>query len=154
MPAHPMTVLDMLVLLVLAGEIGASALIDARERRFPHGLSAAFALTCAMFGVLRVGPECFAWHVLAAAAAMVLLLATETLWRRVHGGSAGLGGGDIKFLAALMLADPSYALASFTLGLCLLAGCGLLMRRDALPLLPFAAAGCALVAIFVLLPWR
>ncbi len=61
-------------------------------------------------------------------------------------------GGDVKFLAALMLADPLYALASFILGLCLLAVCGVLARRDALPVLPFVAIGCALVPLASLLP--
>ena len=130
MPTQLSTVLDVLVPIVLAGEIAAAALIDARERRFPHALSV----------------------LLAATAVMALLLATETLWRRMHGGAAGLGGGDVKFLAALMLADPLYALASFILGLCLLAVCGLLARRDALPLLPFVAIGCAFVPLAALLP--
>ena len=130
MPMQLSTVLDMLVSVILAGEIAAAALIDARERRFPHALSVLLAATSAIFGLMHGGIRGFAWHALAAAAVMALLLATETLWRRIHGGAAGLGGGDVKFLAALMLADPLYALASFILGLCLLAVCGL---RDETP---------------------
>ncbi len=133
MPTQLSTVLDMLVSVILAGEIAAAAageiaaaaFIDARERRFPHALSVLLAATSAIFGLMHGGIRGFAWHALAAAAVMALLLATETLWRRIHGGAAGLGGGDVKFLAALMLADPLYALASFILGLCLLAVCGL-----------------------------
>lgn len=152
MPMHLSTVLDVLVPIVLAGEIAVAALIDARERRFPHALSVLLAATSAIFGLMHGGIRGFAWHALAAAAVMALLLATETLWRRLHGGAAGLGGGDVKFLAALMLADPLYALGSFILGLCLLAVCGLLARRDTLPLLPFVAIGCAFVPLAALLP--
>ncbi|MFR2950694.1 MAG: prepilin peptidase [Collinsella intestinalis] len=114
MPMQLSTVLDMLVSVILAGEIAAAALIDARERRFPHALSVLLAATSAIFGLMHGGIRGFAWHALAAAAVMALLLATETLWRRIHGGAAGLGGGDVKFLAALMLADPLYALASLS----------------------------------------
>ena len=39
MPTQLSTVLDMLVSVILAGEIAAAAFIDARERRFPHALS-------------------------------------------------------------------------------------------------------------------
>lgn len=152
MPTQLSTVLDTLVSVILAGEIAAAAFIDARERRFPHALSVLLAATSAIFGLMHGGIHDFAWHALAAVAVMALLLATETLWRRMHGGAAGLGGGDVKFLAALMLADPLYALASFILGLCLLAVCGLLARRDALPLLPFVAIGCAFVLLATFLP--
>ena len=152
MPTQLSTALDVLVPVILAGEIAAAAFIDARERRFPHALSVLLAATSAIFGLMHGGIRGFALHALAAAAVMALLLATETLWRRMHGGAAGLGGGDVKFLAALMLADPFYALASFILGLCLLAVCGLLVRRDTLPLLPFVAIGCALVPLASLLP--
>lgn len=152
MPTQLSTVLDVLVPIILVCEIAAAALIDARERRFPHVLSVLLAATSAIFGLTHGGIRGFAWHALAAAAVMALLLATEALWRRMHGGAAGLGGGDVKFLAALMLADPLYALASFILGLCLLAVCGLLARRDALPLLPFVAIGCAFVPLAALLP--
>lgn len=152
MPAQLTTVLDVLLSAIIAGEIAVAAFVDAREHRFPHVLSVLFAVTCAVFGVQRAGLDGFARHVFAAAAVMALLLAAETLWRRMHGGVAGIGGGDIKFLAALMLADPLYALASFILGLCLLAVCGLLARRDVLPLLPFVAIGCALVPLVTLLP--
>lgn len=152
MPMQFSTVLDAFVPVILAGEIAAAAFIDARERRFPHTLSVLLAATSAIFGWVHGGIRGFAWHALAAAAVMALLLATETLWRRIHGGAAGLGGGDVKFLAALMLADPLYALASFILGLCLLAVCGLLARRVALPLLPFVAIGCAFVLLATFLP--
>lgn len=152
MPAQLSTVFDVLVLFILAGEIAAAAVIDARERRFPHVLSVLLAVTGAIFGLMHGGIRGFAWHAFAAASVMGFLLVVETLWRRMHGGVAGLGGGDVKFLAALMLADPLYALASFVLGLCLLAVCGLLARRDALPLLPFVAIGCAFVPLAALLP--
>lgn len=93
MPMQLSTVLDILVSVILAGEIAAAALIDARERRFPHALSVLLAATSAIFGLMHGGIRGFAWHALAAAAVMALLLATETLWRRMHGGAAGLGGG-------------------------------------------------------------
>ena len=145
-------IFDTLVSVILAGEIAAAAFIDARERRFPHALSVLLAATSAIFGLMHGGIRGFAWHALAAVAVMALLLATETLWRRMHSGAAGLGGGDVKFLAAFMLADPLYALASFILGLCLLAVCGLLARRDTLPLLPFVAIGCAFVPLASFVP--
>ena len=106
MPTQLSTALDVLVPVIIAGEIAAAAFIDARERRFPHALSVLLAATSAIFGLIHGGIRGFAWHALAAAAVMTLLLASETLWRRMHGGTAGLGGGDVKFLAALMLADP------------------------------------------------
>lgn len=92
MPTQLSTVLDMLVSVILAGEIAAAAFIDARERRFPHALSVLLAATSAIFGLMHGGIRGFAWHALMAVAVMALLLATETLWRRMHSGAAGLGG--------------------------------------------------------------
>ena len=133
-------------------EVLAAAAIDAQTRRFPNGLAALLAVTCASHAIFASGFPALASHALLAACSGAALFAAESVWRRLHGGAAGLGGGDVKFLAALMLADPLYALASFILGLCLLAVCGLLARRDALPLLPFVAIGCAFVPLAALLP--
>lgn len=55
MPTQLSTVLDMLVSVILAGEIAAAAFIDARERRFPHALSVLLAATSAIFGLMHGG---------------------------------------------------------------------------------------------------
>lgn len=60
MPMQLSTVLDVLVPIVLAGEIAVAALIDARERRFPHALSVLLAATSAIFGLMHGGIRGFA----------------------------------------------------------------------------------------------
>lgn len=135
--------------LAVAVEVLAAAVIDARTRRFPNGLAALLAVTCASHAILASGFAAFASHALLAACSGAALFAVESVWRRLHDGAAGLGGGDIKFLVGFMLLDPVFALASFLSGLALLAVTGALVRRSVLPLLPFVALGSALVAVAV-----
>ena len=52
MPMQLSTVLDMLVSVILAGEIAAAALIDARERRFPHALSVLLGWCMVVYTIL------------------------------------------------------------------------------------------------------
>lgn len=63
-------------------------------------------------------------------------------------GERGLGGGDIKYLAAVMVAHPFAGAASFACGLAALAAAAAATRRRALPLLPFCVpAFLALLAV-------
>lgn len=125
--------------LIVCALVVAAALVDARVRRFPAALGAALALACAVLSLGVGGPRRLIWCVLMSALASVVLVVFELRWRRRHEGRAGLGMGDVKFLAALSLWRPLEALAAFAGGLALLACTGLLARRDSLPLLPFVA---------------
>mgnify|MGYP003373903816 CR=1 FL=1 len=119
---------------------------DARTRTFPNGCAAALAAVCAAWCVAGLGGAGMlglnAVLALAVAAALVLF---ERAWRRRRG-EAGLGMGDVKFLAALMLCDPARALAAFAAGLLGLAAAGLALRRTSLPLLPFAVGAYAVLS--------
>lgn len=112
--------------------------VDARERRLPNALAAAFAALCALEALAARGAETCAQNALAALVVCGALLGFELLWRAVHGGAAGMGMGDVKYLFALMLLDPAFGLVSFTGGLALLAFSGAVVRAKSLPLLPFA----------------
>lgn len=92
---------EAVIVFVLAQVLLASSIIDSRSRRLPDALTAAIALLCAGLAALR-GLETLAIGIASAAVAYLLL---ETLRR---GYSAmrrrpGLGGGDVKLVAALAL---------------------------------------------------
>ena len=109
----------------------AAAVVDARERRFPTVLGVGLALACAALSLATGGLLRLMWCALVSALTSAVIVAFELWWR------AGLGMGDVKFLAALSLWRPLEALAAFGGGLVLLALTGLLARRVSLPLLPF-----------------
>lgn len=134
-------------LLVLA------TVIDARQRRFPRVLGRAIACVSAALSALVGGLARLAWCACAACAFAVALTGAEMMWRRRHAGRPGLGMGDVKFLAALSLWAPLDAVLSLAGALVLLAWCGLLLRRDSLPLLPFAVPVFAVVRAARLLGW-
>lgn len=115
----------------------AAAVVDARERRFSTVLGVGLALACAALSLATGGLLRLMWCALVSALTSAVIVAFELWWRRWHKGRAGLGMGDVKFLAALSLWRPLEALAAFGGGLVLLALTGLLARRVSLPLLPF-----------------
>ena len=133
--------------LCVALEVCAAAVLDARTRQFPNGLALVLACSCGCLCLVEGGAAALMFHVASALIACALLIAFEVAWRRFHRGVAGLGGGDIKFLAGFMLWDPSFAVISFTAGLVLLAVAGSIGARRSLPLLPFVAAAAAAVLV-------
>lgn len=129
---------------LLALLIAAFAL-DARTRKFPNRLALALAAAALSLGVFEYGPQRVPLAVGGSFAFLMALAGFEAWWRRCHGGAAGLGLGDVKFVAALCLWRPLAALCALALGLCLLAVCGLALRRPTLPLLPFVVPTYLLV---------
>lgn len=124
-----------------------AAVVDARTRTYPAPLAVAVAAAGAWCALARGGTDTLGAHCLAACAVSGLLVVFEIAWRRHHDGTAGLGMGDVKYLFGTMLADPAYALVGFSVGLALLALAGTVCRRPSLPLLPFVAAGTALIVV-------
>lgn len=136
----------------------AASVADLRSRRIPNAWVAICALgACAQMalrdlaGVAALaslppaGPR-LGW----ACATLFGGFCLESLWRRTHGGSHGMGYGDIKFAAALALwVGP--ATPVFVCGACLAAaGVGLALRRNAVPFGPFLAlssGACLLVSL-------
>lgn len=145
---------------------------DARTRTFPNALAFAFALVCAMRAVVEGGyhPElatavagdlepgafllsdglkALEGHAVAAAVVFGMLFAFELAWRHARR-DAGLGMGDAKFLFGLMLVRPLAALLAFAGGLLLMAVAGLVLRRRALPVLPFVVGAYGVVLVSML----
>lgn len=116
----------------------AAAIIDARTRTYPNALACAMLLAAALCAWARGGPAALVRNGALAAAAFAALVALELIWRRLTG-RTGMGMGDIKYLGAVMVADPVAGLAGFAAGLALMALAALAMRVRTLPLLPFAA---------------
>lgn len=124
--------------LVFFSLLAVAAVIDARERRLPLFLARCLAVLGAVLSFLEGGPLMLAAHLGCAVTVCALLVVFEVLWRRMLG-SPGQGMGDIRALFALILAEPVAAIAAYGASLLLLAaGCALLRRR-ALPLIPFLA---------------
>lgn len=143
----------LLLVAVLWALLVLAAVIDARQRRFPRVLGCAIACVSAALSALVGGLARLAWCTCAACAFGAVLTVAEMMWRRRHAGRPGLGMGDVKFLAALSLWAPLDAVLSLAGALVLLAWCGLLLRRDSLPLLPFAVPVFAVVRAARLLGW-
>lgn len=130
----------------------AAAVIDARERRFPHALALSFAFACAAFCVVAGCVDLLIHNAVLAALCSAPLLGFELVWRRTHDGTAGIGMGDLKFLAAFILACPRSAIASFALGLAALALAGMLTDKRSFPLLPFVAPPAVLLFALSVFP--
>lgn len=132
---------------------------DARTRTFPNALAAAFVAVCAVVAflgggltdlsvpdglgglqdggfIVTAGLQALARHAIAASVVFAVLYVFELIWRNFRGQS-GLGMGDLKFLFALMLAEPVKAFIAFFLGLIALAVTGTATRKSSLPFLPF-----------------
>ena len=125
----------------------AAAAIDARTRSFPNGLAAAFALACGARAWAEGGAGLLWRRACLASLLCGVLVLFELGWRRFHGGAAGLGMGDIKYLFGSLLLNPLRGLCSFAMGLLLLAGAGLVSRQRSLPLLPFSVCAYAALAV-------
>ena len=124
----------------------AAAGIDARDRVFPNGLAALFIVAAGASAVVAGGIGLLVRRICLAWVACGILLLFELVWRRLHGGVAGLGMGDIKYLFGCLLLDPLLGLYSFAMGLLALAVAGLILHRPSLPLLPFAVCAYAALA--------
>lgn len=150
--------LSALLLAWLAVCCAAISVYDLRFRRIPNALVAACALGACVqavlhdlagldvFASLPPAPQRLAW----ALATLLVGFGFEALWRRTHGGSHGMGYGDVKFAAALALwvgpMTPALVCAA-----CLAAAlAGVAARRRAVPLGPFLAlssGACLLVSL-------
>lgn len=119
-------------------ELVLTAVVDARERRFPHPLFVLLAITCAALSLFLGGPSRLVRCAAMASMTCLLLMVFEITWRHMHNGRPGMGMGDIKYLFALSLWRPLEAMMSLTCGLVLLAASCLVTHRESMPLLPFA----------------
>ncbi|MBY4796798.1 prepilin peptidase [Collinsella sp. AGMB00827] len=134
-----MMFINLLLLLHLAGVVLAGC-IDAVSRRFPNPLAVALALVS--IGVVGTAPyrgwSTLVSHVLLALLACVACFVFELMWRYLRG-ECGIGMGDVKFLACLMIFSPPHALLAFAGALLLLGVACALSRQKSLPLIPFIA---------------
>ena len=122
----------------------AGAVIDARERRFPNALAAVCAVA-AFAGVwLDHGMDTALDHAGLAVIVYLVLVLTESLWRRLRQ-IPGIGMGDAKALFALCTLDPLGGIVAFAAALLVLATTCLITKSRSLPLLPF------LVPIFAII---
>lgn len=118
--------------------LAAAAVIDARERRLPHGLALALVALGAACALAEGGAGALLSRAASSCAVCGALVAFEIAWRRVKG-APGQGMGDIRALFALMLVYPEAALAAYALALIALALSCAAVRSRSLPLIPFLA---------------
>ena len=124
----------------------AGAVIDARERRFPNALAAAFAVT-AFAGVwLDAGLNTALDRAGLAVIVYLSLALTESLWRRLRQ-APGIGMGDAKALFALCTLDPMGGVVAFAAALLVLALFCLITKSRSLPLLPFLVPIFAIIEV-------
>lgn len=139
--------------------MGYAAWRDARTRTFPNCLAVVLVTVCAIEAVLNggltdlavpdgmgglqdggfiaaSGLQALVKNAIAANVVFALLYVFELVWRHFRR-EPGLGMGDLKFLFALMIAEPFKALMSFIIGLIALAFAGAITRKSSFPLLPF-----------------
>lgn len=123
----------------------AGVAIDARERRFPNGLSGACAVA-ALAGVwLDLGLNTALDHAGFAVIVYLSLVLTESLWR--HRQAPGIGMGDAKALFALCTLDPMGGIVAFAAALLVLALSCLIAKSRSLPLLPFLVPIFAIIEV-------
>lgn len=126
--------------------IFAGAVVDARERRFPNALAAACAVA-AFAGIwLDRGVNTALDHAGLVVIVYLVLVLTESLWRRVRQ-TPGIGMGDAKALFALCTVDPLGGIAAFAVALLVLALSCLLIKSRFLPLLPFLVPIFAIIEV-------
>lgn len=126
--------------------IFAGAWIDARERRFPNELAGACAVA-ALAGVwLDLGLNTALDHAGLAVIVYLVLVLTESLWRRLRH-APGIGMGDVKALFALCTFDPLGGVVAFAVALLTLAVACLIAKSRSLPLLPFLVPVFAIIEV-------
>lgn len=126
--------------------IFAGVAIDARERRFPNGLVGACAVA-ALAGVwLDLGLNTALDHAGLAVIVYLVLVLTESLWRRLRH-APGIGMGDVKALFALCTFDPLGGVVAFAVALLTLAVACLIAKSRSLPLLPFLVPVFAIIEV-------
>lgn len=126
--------------------IFAGVAIDARERRFPNGLAGACAVA-ALAGVwLDLGLNIALDHAGLAVIVYLVLVLTESLWRRLRH-APGIGMGDVKALFALCTFDPLGGVVAFAVALLTLAVACLIAKSRSLPLLPFLVPVFAIIEV-------
>ena len=126
--------------------IFAGAAIDARQRRFPNELAGACAVT-ALVGVwLDKGVNTALDHAGLAVIVYLVLVLTESLWRRIRY-APGIGMGDAKALFALCTLDPLGGIVAFAVALLALALSCLFSKSRSLPLLPFLVPIFAIIEV-------
>ena len=124
----------------------AGAFIDARERRFPNALAGACAVA-ALAGVwLDLGLNTALDHAGLAVIVYLVLVLTESLWRRLRQ-TPGIGMGDVKALFALCTFDPMGGIVAFAAALLVLALSCLITKSRSLPLLPFLVPIFAIIEV-------
>lgn len=126
--------------------IFAGVAIDARERRFPNGLAGACAVA-ALAGVwLDLGLNTALDHAGLAVIVYLVLVLTESLWRRLRH-APGIGMGDVKALFALCTFDPLGGVVAFAVALLTLAVACLIAKSRSLPLLSFLVPVFAIIEV-------
>ena len=126
--------------------IFAGVAIDARERRFPNELAGACAVA-ALAGVwLDLGLNTALDHAGLAVIVYLVLVLTESLWRRLRH-APGIGMGDVKALFALCTFDPLGGVVAFAVALLTLAVACLIAKSRSLPLLPFLVPVFAIIEV-------
>lgn len=126
--------------------IFAGAWIDARERRFPNELAGA-CVVAALAGVwLDLGLNTALDHAGLAVIVYLVLVLTESLWRRLRH-APGIGMGDVKALFALCTFDPLGGVVAFAVALLTLDVACLIAKSRSLPLLPFLVPVFAIIEV-------
>ena len=126
--------------------IFAGVAIDARERRFPNGLAGACAVAALASVWLDLGLNTALDHAGLAVIVYLVLVLTESLWRRLRH-APGIGMGDVKALFALCTFDPLGGVVAFAVALLTLAVACLIAKSRSLPLLPFLVPVFAIIEV-------
>lgn len=124
----------------------AGVAIDARERWFPNALAAACAMAAFVGVWLDLGMNTALDHAGLAVIVYLVLVLTESLWRRVRH-TPGIGMGDAKALFALCTLDPMGGIVAFAIALLVLALSCLFTKSRSLPLLPFLVPIFAIIEV-------
>jgi len=124
----------------------AGAIIDARERRFPNALAGACAVAALAGVLLDLGLNTALDHAGLAVIVYLVLVLTESLWRRLRQ-TPGIGMGDVKALFALCTFDPMGGIVAFAAALLVLALSCLITKSRSLPLLPFLVPIFAIIEV-------
>ena len=126
--------------------IFAGAVVDARERRFPNELAGACAVAAFVGVWLDLGINTALDHAGLAVIVYLVLVLTESLWRRLRH-APGIGMGDAKALFAFCTLDPLGGIVAFATSLLALAVACLITKSRSLPLLPFLVPIFAIIEV-------